>query len=326
MQGGAGGELALIEKIRQRAAEVPAPRVTRGIGDDCALLRTTAGEELAITTDFSIEGRHFKLEWHTPECIGHRALARGLSDLAAMGAKPVAAFLSLALPKKLTVAKGKTPSWMDRFYEGMLSLAKEEGAPLAGGDLSESSLVVADVMLVGAVPRRKALLRSGARAGDKLYVTGALGAGLLGLRILEGKRKVSQEAQDEALHRHFYPQPRIAQGAVLRGIASAAMDLSDGLSMDLARLCAESGVAAEVDAARLPRAMEATLAEALHGGDDYELLFTVPAKRKMAKSVRGVAVTEIGRVVARRKGRPTVVLVDGKKKTALEAKGWEHFQ
>jgi thiamine-monophosphate kinase len=319
------GELELIARIRQRAAEVPAPRVTRGIGDDCALLRTMHGEELAITTDFSIEGRHFKLEWHTPECIGYRTLARGLSDLAAMGAKPVAVFLSLALPKKLTAAKGKQLSWMDRFYEGMLSLAKEECASLAGGDLSESALVVADVMLVGSVPRGKALLRSGARPGDKLYVTGALGAGLLGLRILEGKRKVSAEAEDAALHRHFYPQPRIAQGVALRGVANAAMDLSDGLSTDLTRLCAESGVAAEVDAARLPRAMEATLAEALHGGDDYELLFTAPAKRRVPKAIRGVEVTEIGRVVARRKNRPTVALVDGKKKTPLDAHGWEHF-
>ena len=319
------GELALIAKIRQLAAEVPAPRVTRGIGDDCALLRTYPGEELAITTDFSIEGRHFKQEWHTPECIGYRALARGLSDLAAMGAKPVAAFLSLAVPKKLTVAKGKQPSWMERFYEGMLALGADEGAPLAGGDLSESSLVVADVMLVGSVPRGKGLLRSGARAGDKLYVTGALGAGLLGLRILEGERRVSQEAEDEALHRHFYPQPRIAQGVALRGVASAAMDLSDGLSTDLARLCEESGVAAEVDAVKLPRTMEATLAEALHGGDDYELLFTAPAKRRVAKEIRGVAVTEIGRVVARRKGLATVTLVDGKKKSPLDAKGWEHF-
>lgn len=317
--------MALVENIRRRAAEIPAPRITRGIGDDCALLLTRPGEELAITTDFSIEDRHFKLKWHTPECVGHRALARGLSDLAAMGAMPVAAFLSLAVPKKLTAAKGKEPSWMDRFYDGMLALAKEEGAPLAGGDLSESALVVADVMLVGAVPRGKALLRSGARAGDKLYVTGTLGAGLLGLRILEGKRKLSAAAEEAVLHRHFYPQPRLAQGVALRGVASAAMDLSDGLSTDLARLCAESGVRAEVDVAKLPRAPEATLAEALHGGDDYELLFTAPAKMRMPKSIRGVAVTEIGRVVARRKDRPAVMLVDGKTKTPLAAHGWEHF-
>lgn len=325
MQGQAGGELALIAKIRGLAAAQSAPRISCGIGDDCALLRSAAGEELAITTDFSIEDRHFRLGWHSPESIGHRTLARGLSDLAAMGARPLASFLSLALPRKLTEAKGKVRSWMDRFYEGFFALAREEGAPLAGGDLSESTLTIADVMVIGTVPRGKALLRSGARAGDTIYVTGVLGAGLLGLRILEGKRKVSTEAEDAALHRHFYPQPRLAQGAALRGLASAAMDLSDGLSTDLARLCAESGVAAVIDARLLPRAAEATLEEALHGGDDYELLFTAPAGVRVPRSISGVGVTAIGAMQRPRQGRATVTLVDGKNKTALVARGWQHF-
>ncbi len=325
MQAQAAGELALIAKIRTLAAGQTAPRITRGIGDDCALLRSKPGEELAITTDFSIEDRHFRLGWHNPVAIGHRALARGLSDLAAMGATPLASFLSLALPKRLTVAKGKTGSWMDHFYEGFLALARTEGAALAGGDLSECALVVADVMVIGTVPRGKALLRSGARPGDKLYVTGALGAGLLGLRILEGRRKVDVEAENAALHRHFYPQPRIAQGVALRGVASAAMDLSDGLSTDLARLCEESKVAAVVEARKLPRAPGATLDEALHGGDDYELLFTAPAKARVPRSIGGVMVTEIGEIRRRAKGRAPVTLVDGGKKTALAAHGWEHF-
>jgi thiamine-monophosphate kinase len=325
VQGAAEGELELIARIKQLAQGIPAPRVTRGIGDDCALIRPRAGEELAVTTDFSIEGRHFRLKWHGPECVGHRALARGLSDLAAMGARPLAAFLSLALPRKLTLRHGKEPSWMERFYKGMLALAEEAGAPLAGGDLSESALVTADVMLIGSVPRGKALLRSGARPGDKLYVTGTLGAGLLGLRILEGRRKVSREAEEAALHRHFYPQPRLEQGAALRGTASAAMDLSDGLSMDLMRLCAESGVAAAVDAEKLPRAAGAELAEALHGGDDYELLFTAPAAVHMPKRLRGVAITEIGEIVPRRRGQPPVMLTRGGRTSTLEPLGWQHF-
>jgi thiamine-monophosphate kinase len=305
--------------------ELGSAQIVRGIGDDCALLRLKAHEELAVTTDFSIEGRHFRLEWHTPESVGHRAMARSLSDLAAMGAKPVAAFVSLALPKALTVAgKRNTKSWLDRFYDGLLALAEEEDAPLAGGDLSESPIVVADVILTGSVPRGKAMLRSGARVGDRIFVTDSLGGALLGLRVLEENvgRELSMSERENALHRHFYPQPRIAQGLVLRGLASAAMDLSDGLSTDLARLCAESKVGAEIDAGLIPRAPGVTLDEALHGGDDYELLFTAPAKRKIPAEIKGVAVTEIGRIVAKRGG---IRLIEGKKREVLEAKGWEHF-
>ncbi len=304
--------------------ELESAQIVRGIGDDCALLRLKVHEELAVTTDFSIEGRHFRLEWHTPESVGHRAMARSLSDLAAMGAKPVAAFVSLALPKTLTViGKRNTKSWLDRFYDGLLALAAEEDAPLAGGDLSESPIVVVDVILTGSVPRGKAMLRSGAQVGDRIFVTGALGGALLGLRVLEENvgRELSESERNYALHRHLYPQPRIAQGLDLRGQASAAMDLSDGLSTDLARLCAESKVGAEIDAGKLPRAPGVTLDEALHGGDDYELLFTAPAKCKIPAEIKGVAVTEIGRIV-KRKG---IKLIDGKKRGVLEAKGWEHF-
>lgn len=320
-------EVALLGQIRERASVVKSAQVVRGIGDDCALLRVKANEELAVTTDFSIEGRHFRLEWHTPESVGHRTLARGLSDLAAMGAKPMAAFLSLALPKKLTLAKGRAKSWMERFYDGLLALAVEEETPLAGGDLSESPLVVADIVLVGSVPRGKALLRAGAQVGERIFVTGALGGALLGLRVMEEKvgRELSESERDNALHRHFYPQPRLAQGLWLRGRASAAMDLSDGLSTDLARLCAESGVCAEIDAELIPRGPGVTLDEALHGGDDYELLFTAAAKAKIPTQIKGVAVREIGRILPRRKGRATVALIEKRKRSALEAKGWEHF-
>jgi thiamine-monophosphate kinase len=322
------GELALLTEIRQRAGAFETPQIIRGIGDDCALLRLKANEEFAVTTDFSIEGRHFRLEWHTPESVGHRTLARGLSDLAAMGAKPVAAFLSLALPKVLTSATKKNDkSWLDRFYDGLLALAAEEETPLAGGDLSESPIVVADIVLTGSVPRGKALLRSGARAGDRIFVTGALGGALLGLRVLEENegRELTESERNNALHRHFYPQPRLAQGLALRRLASAAMDLSDGLSTDLARLCAESKVRAEIDAEHLPLAPGVTLDEALHGGDDYELLFTAPTKAKITAEIAGVRVTEIGRMLPLRAGRAAITLVDKKKRTPLEAKGWEHF-
>ena len=157
------GELALLGEIRQRAAHAANRDLSLGIGDDCALLAPRRGEELAVTTDLSIAGRHFRLDWHQPEAVGHRALARGLSDLAAMGARPVAVFLSLGLPRSLTTAAGHRPAWVQRFLDGLLVLAEAYNTPLAGGDLAESPSPVADIVLVGAVPRGRALLRSGAR-------------------------------------------------------------------------------------------------------------------------------------------------------------------
>jgi thiamine-monophosphate kinase len=161
--GGPTGELRLLRQIRSRVGHTAGTAVRLGIGDDCAVLRPRRGEELAITTDLSIAGRHFRLDWHQPESIGHRALARGLSDLAAMGARPVAAFLSLGVPRELTQSAGRRPAWVTRFFDGLLALATVHKTPLAGGDLAESPVAMADIVLVGAVPRGKALLRSGAR-------------------------------------------------------------------------------------------------------------------------------------------------------------------
>src|SRR6266568_5907217 len=160
------GELSLIDQIRHRAAKASKGALRLGIGDDCALLRLKPGEDLAVTTDLSIAGRHFRLDWHTPEAIGHRTLARGLSDLAAMGARPVAAFLSLGLPRELTLSRSHQPAWIDRFLDGFLALAEASKTPLAGGDLAESPVTVADIVLIGAVPKGRALLRSGAHPGD----------------------------------------------------------------------------------------------------------------------------------------------------------------
>ncbi|WP_420239366.1 thiamine-phosphate kinase [Telmatobacter bradus] len=322
-------ELELIERIRQRAGSLYAPQLRLGIGDDCALLGLRRGEEAAVTTDLSLDGRHFRLDWHPARSVGHRTLARGLSDLAAMGARPLAVFLSLGLPRPLTQPRGKKQSWIDGFYDGLLALAEQEKTPLAGGDLSESPLALADVVLVGAIEQGQALRRSGARPGDLLYVTGELGAAALGLQMLvdtegraEKSRKVSIQKQ---LERHLYPQPRLVQGRKLRGLATAAMDLSDGLSIDLARLCAASGVAAEVDAARLPIAPGASISQALDGGEDYELLFTARPTTRLPRAIAGVPLTCIGRILAPRKHQPPcTVLIQNEKKT-LAAAGWEHF-
>jgi thiamine-monophosphate kinase len=358
-------ELDMLAQIRARARSKAKGSLALGIGDDCALLRLRPGEELAVTTDLSIDGRHFRLAWHPAESIGHRALARGLSDLAAMGARPVAAFLSLGLPAHLVQgakagrgrqASGRNTStgktWLDRFLDGFFALADAYGVPLAGGDLAESPVAVADIVLTGAVRRGKALLRSGARPGDALYVTNALGGAAAGLGRLEelrleefgdrieriGDPRSSKRSTQPAslkipaklelvLHPHLYPAPRVAQGLALvrRRLATAAIDLSDGLSTDLDHLCAESGVAAEVEAAALPVAAGATLAQALHGGEDYELLFAAAPHTRVPRELAGVAVTRIGHVLPRRRNRPVVTLVDADGPHTLEPRGWEHF-
>jgi thiamine-monophosphate kinase len=335
------GELALLGAIRARAtagAHSTKGRsrarqgVRLGIGDDCALLQLGPGEELAVTTDLSIEGRHFRLDWHPPESVGHRTLARGLSDLAAMGATPVAAFLSLGLPRQLTEASGSSSAWpktwVDRFFDGLLVLAAQHNVPLAGGDLAESPLAIADIVLTGSVPRGQALLRSGARPGDRIYVTGSLGGAAAELAALEQlPQGFASATQASKTTPHLYPQPRLAQGLWLRKHrkASAAMDLSDGLSTDLARLCAESGVSAEVTASALPLGHGASIAMVLHGGEDYELLFTAPQSAKLPRSIAGVPITAIGRILPANSRKPRVSLLTENGSEALEPHGWEHF-
>jgi len=340
------GELAIIRQIRARAARSAANSIPLGIGDDCALIRPRPNEEIAVTTDLSIAGRHFRLDWHPPQSIGHRALARGLSDLAAMGARPVAAFLSLGLPRELATlsgpfkARGKKElqlnTWTDAFLDGFFALAAAHKTPLAGGDLAESPVALADIVLIGAVLRAKALLRSGARPGHLLYVTGALGGAAAGLARLAELAAAHPNSSNPPpipkslaaqLAPHLYPQPRIAQGLYLqrRSLASAALDISDGLSTDLAHLCDESSVAAEVDAALLPMSPGATLAQALHGGEDYELIFTAPANARIPKSIAGVPITQIGRIVSPRSNRPPVTLLTTHGRQPLEPQGWEHF-
>jgi thiamine-monophosphate kinase len=324
------GELALIELIRERAGKAKGA-VRLGIGDDCAILAPKAGEEVVVTTDFSLEGRHFKREWHPMVSVGHRVLARGLSDLAAMGAKPMAAFLSLALPGEFAKNRGEICGLLD----GVLWLAMEASVVLAGGDTSESpsNHILADIVLLGSVPRGKALRRSGARVGDILYCTGSLGGAAVELEMLAKAPGKFRRAKVGGDHPHLFPAPRLKAGQALvkRGLATACMDISDGISTDLGHLCEASGVGAELEAGLLPlhplaKALSATdgLHAALHGGEDYELLFTAKASVNMPKMLGGVVVTKIGKIVAKSKG---VVLlgVDGKRST-LKPQGWEHLR
>ncbi|HME36004.1 MAG TPA: thiamine-phosphate kinase [Candidatus Sulfotelmatobacter sp.] len=329
-------EKALIAQIRRMAKSSTPGRalgsdtaIFTGIGDDCAVLRLLPRQhsrdaEVLVTTDFTLEGIHFRRDWHPPESVGHRCLARGLSDIAAMGGEPVAAFLSLALPRDLPQA------WVGRFLRSLISLAEKFGVTLAGGDTAESpNGILADIIVVGTAPRGKSVLRSGARPGDCIFVSGELGGSAAAVLRLRTKPKKKLNPRDYP--RHFYPEPRIDLGRILRekGLASAMIDTSDGLSTDLAHICEESGVGAELDATLIPRARvgkparEVDLDFALHGGEDYELLFTAPPGKRVPSQIAGVALTQIGHIT-----RPRVILLRNPNGIAYELapRGWEHFR
>jgi thiamine-monophosphate kinase len=294
-----------------------------GIGDDCAVVRIPRGHEAMVTTDFSLENIHFKRVWHPAQSVGHRCLTRGLSDIAAMGGEPRAAFLSLGLPRNLP------QSWVDGFLLGLLRLAADFKVTLAGGDTAEfPGGILVDIVVLGSVPKGKAVLRSGARPGDSIYVTGELGASAATLNLLS-RRRMKLKPLDFA--RHFYPVPRIQVGRFLREkqLPSAMIDISDGLSTDLGHICQEGGVGAELEADTIPIATigkpgwEVDLHNALHGGEDYELLFTAPRGKRVPSRIAGVAVTLIGHVIGGRK----VFLRDRKgMEQELPPQGWEHFK
>jgi thiamine-monophosphate kinase len=302
-------ELSLIDRIRRRAHAPKSAGLVLGIGDDCAVFRTRgSAEDLLFTTDLLVEGTHFLRRTHTAEDVGWKALARGLSDIAAMGGEARFCLLSLSL------APWQTDAWIDGFYGGLLRLSRREQTPLAGGDLARGTRAVCDIVVCGAVPRGKALLRSGARAGDSVYVSGALGGSALGLA--QGNRG----GRSAAWRKHARPEPRLELGRFLRERlrATAAMDLSDGLSLDLRRLCLASRVKAEIETP--PRYPGASLDQALHGGEDYELLFTASPRARVPAEFAGVPLTRIGIL---RNGRPGAVALDGK---PLPPLGYDHLR
>ena len=273
-------ELALVDSLRGLSGK--GRGVIRGIGDDCAVFRSKAGEDLLLKTDQLIESVHFPKTMR-PEMIGERALARALSDIAAAGGDPRCCLVALAVPRT------KSERWVLAFFGGLLRLAKRTGTVLAGGDLAHDNKVHCSVMVVGAVRHGKALTRAGARPGDQLYVSGRLG-----------------KPWDQRI------VPRLTLGRKLSGKATACIDLSDGLSLDLHRLCKESRVAAKVE--HIPIVRGASLERALHGGEDYELLFTLPAKMK---PFAGTIL--IGTIV---RGTCGTVWFNGKK---LPPRGYDHF-
>jgi len=302
------GEFDLIARYFTR----PATRAVLGVGDDCALLQPAPGTQLAISSDMLVEGRHFFADVD-PFTLGHKALAVNLSDLAACGAKPQAFTLALALPRV-------DEAWLAAFSKGLLTLADAHGCELVGGDTTHGPLNIC-ITVFGEVPvvqgKSQALLRSGARPGDDVYVSGAVGDARLALEALRGAAALPPDLLAQARRRLEQPTPRVALGQALRGIASSAIDVSDGLLGDLGHILRASGVGATLEAASVmnlmtssahpewavagvnaERQMEFTLA----GGDDYELAFTAPASARGAVEAAArqaqTAVNRIGRIDA----------------------------
>lgn len=288
------GEFELIERFFSR----PARRAALGVGDDCALLAAAPGMQIATSCDMLVEGRHF-LSTVAPDRLGHKALAVNLSDLAACGAAPLAFTLALSMPRA-------DAAWLAGFARGVFALADAHGCELVGGDTTQGPLNIC-IGVFGEVPAGQALLRSGARAGDDLYVSATLGDARLALEAFRGTVEVAGDVLAAVRVAMELPQPRVALGCALRGVATSAIDVSDGLLGDLAHLLRRSGVGARLDVDAVPRSAqlaaqplavqrECTLA----GGDDYELLFTAPAARaaavQAAAASAGVAVTRIGAI------------------------------
>ena len=300
------GEFDLIRRYFMRPGQPCSGAVRLGIGDDCALLQPAPGTQLAISSDMLVEGRHFFADVD-PAALGHKALAVNLSDLAACGARPLAFTLALSLPHA-------NEAWLAGFARGLFALADAYDCQLIGGDTTGGPLNIC-ITVFGEVPvhegRSRALLRSGARAGDELWVSGTLGDARLALEALQGKRTLSPAVLQAARARLEQPTPRVALGLALRGVASAALDVSDGLIGDLGHLLQASGCGACIEtalAAPLLAAQDVTLSEeerlalVLAGGDDYELLFTAPAAQgqalQAAAQSAATPVTRIGRIEA----------------------------
>jgi thiamine-monophosphate kinase len=317
-------EKGLIARIEGAFKPGRAKTLLLSLGDDAALWRPTAGQETVLTCDWFLEGTHFLRGKHPADAVGWKCLARAVSDIAAMGGKPQCFLLSLALPPSLT---GR---WLKEFLRGLRRASRALGCELAGGDTTRRDEVLISVTVVGEVRRGRAILRSGARPGDLLFVSGTLGEADLGLRQLRRMRSVSKPT-NAALRRHLYPHPRLELGQWLaeKRVASAMMDVSDGLSTDLARLCEASGVGARVDADSLPVTALTRIGDArvlaLHGGDDYELLFAVRRRNvaRLPRRVHGLRLTQIGEITRERK---ILVTTEAGKVTALVSGGWDPFR
>lgn len=332
-------EFDFIEALRQRAG-VAGHSLVAGIGDDAAVLRSTPGKETVITADLLVEDIDFRRTTTPPYLLGHKALAVSLSDIAAMGARPLWSMVSIGVPEDVWQT-----DFVERLYDGLLDLANRYGVQLIGGDTSRTNeRIVIDSIVSGECAAQMAVMRSGASAGDQIFVTGSLGAAAAGLRLIErGAHLAEQNLADDdsqkldyVLLRQLRPEPRVGWGIVLgeERLATSMIDLSDGLSSDLNRLCAASHVGALIDSASLPvdervtelcgrRALD-PLQLALHGGEDFELLFTVkPADvARLPKRVDAVEIKRIGEITDASTG---VKVSEGARTWELKPGGWVHF-
>jgi thiamine-monophosphate kinase len=341
-------EFDFIERIRQRAFHqiknsslIPHPSsLSLGIGDDAAVIRQRSGHDTVITTDLLVEEIDFRLSTTTPRLLGCKALAVSLSDIAAMGARPRFALLSIGVPSAIW-----NSDFVDELYEGFFALAETYKVALIGGDVSRTpERIVIDSIVLGETVTGRAILRSGARAGDHIFLTGSLGGAAAGLRLLEHgtrlrknpPRSTDHQVVEQLILRQLRPEPRVPWGALLceEHLATAMIDISDGLSSDLAHLCHESRTGAIIDTSRLPidsnveslcgrRALDPLLL-ALHGGEDFELLFTIRPRdlKRLPRALGGVPVTYIGDVT---NDTGQILVTEGSRLWKLEPEGFMHF-
>jgi thiamine-monophosphate kinase len=325
------GEARVLERIEEMALpiEIRSSGVRLGIGDDAAVFRSTPGCEQILTCDWFLEGSHFLRDKHPADAVGWKCLARAVSDVAAMGGVPRCFLLSLALP---ATHEGV---WLDQFLGGLRRAAKRFECVIAGGDTTRNENILIDVTVVGEARTGRAILRSGARPGDALFVSGRLGEAELGLRLIRNS-KHRPNSHDPVLKKHLYPEPRLALGRWLaeRRLPSAMMDLSDGLSTDLPRLCSLSGVGARIEAGKIPMMPipksgrspgNEPLEMGFDGGDDYELLFTVPRRKwqHLPRSFHGLPITAIGEIT---KERALLLIHAGGRARPLRNLGWDPFR
>ena len=327
-------EFDFIERIRSRIKS-QSPDLLLGIGDDAAVLREQVGRETLITTDLLVEDVDFKLEYIPPAWLGHKALAVSLSDIAAMGGTPRFSLLTLAIPLKSAECGVRSAEFWDAFLDGYCALAEAHQVTLIGGDISGMPERLAiDSVVLGNCASGKSVRRSGARVGDAIFVTGELGASAAGLQLLLNGERVDEANDDwrqQAMRAHLRPEPRVAFGQALgqSGLAHAMLDVSDGLAQDLAHLCTASQVSATLMAETIPIAESASLQLALHGGEDFELLFTAEAQheaalQRLAES-HHLRLTRIGEIVSSSDLTTLTINQNGLSQSLLP-RGFDHFR
>jgi thiamine-monophosphate kinase len=335
MQVGEVGEFALIARLQSRLQGVQNPQIIQGVGDDCAVLRPSVGMELLLTTDTQEEGVHFRRDWAPPEDIGWRCLAVNVSDIAAMGGRPLGAVVALSLPAALDVA------FVDAFYDGMLALAERYDCPVIGGNISQrADNLSVTISVLGEVACGRSVYRSGARVGDEIWVTGTLGSAKAGLEVLRHPDAVAGLRTADVLTRYRRPCPRLQEAQYLCQQAGlhSLLDISDGLSSDLWHICEASGVGARLEAACIPMAEEVRqvatalrvdpLLFALHGGEDFELCMTAPPGKIAAlqSDFERRFSCSLVRVGSIRAGPDVILALPDGTQHPLGAQGYDHFR